>query len=86
LCRCVVCLTRAFAACCDPRREPQTVFYTSLRKFATLCLSYALFPKPITPQHVLGAVLLCAGIYMNDKVCACGWSDTKCEKTLVPGD
>ena len=49
-------------------RVDQTVFYTSLRKFCTLTLSYFLFPKPITASHVAGAALLCLGIYLNDKV------------------
>jgi hypothetical protein len=47
------------------------VFYTSLRKFTTLTLSYLLFPKPITLRHAAGAALLCLGIYLNDKV-RCG--------------
>ncbi len=56
------------------RCHPQTVFYTSLRKFTTLTLSYLLFPKPITLRHAAGAALLCLGIYLNDKVrCGAAW-------------
>ena len=45
----------------------QTVFFTSLRKGCTLLLSYVLFPKPLTLQHLLGGVLIGAGILLNDR-------------------
>jgi hypothetical protein len=44
------------------------VFFTSLRKGCTLVLSYILFPKVITAQHLLGGVLIAGGILLNDKV------------------
>jgi drug/metabolite transporter (DMT)-like permease len=46
----------------------QTVFFTSLRKGCTLVLSYMLFPKAITMQHIVGGALIGGGILMNDKV------------------
>ena len=46
----------------------QTVFFTSLRKGCSLVLSYLLFPKPLTLQHILGGALISAGIWMNDRV------------------
>jgi adenosine 3'-phospho 5'-phosphosulfate transporter B3 len=45
----------------------QTVFFTSLRKGCTLLLSYILFPKAITPQHVGGALVISLGIWLNDR-------------------
>jgi hypothetical protein len=47
---------------------PQTVLLTSMRKAGSLVLSYALFPKPITLQHLVGGTLILVGMYINDKV------------------
>ncbi len=49
----------------------QTVFATSLRKACSIVISYILFPKPLIPQHVIGAGLVCIALYWNSKVCAC---------------
>ena len=50
----------------------QTVLFTSLRKAGSLVLSYTLFPKPITLQHLVGGALILFGMYLNDKVGAGG--------------
>ena len=46
----------------------QTVFATSLRKACSIVISYILFPKPLIPQHVIGAGLVCIALYWNSKV------------------
>jgi hypothetical protein len=48
------------------------VLFTSLRKAGSLVLSYTLFPKPITLQHLVGGALILFGMYLNDKVGAGG--------------
>jgi hypothetical protein len=57
----------SFSVChvCVP---PQTVLLTSMRKAGSLVLSYVLFPKPITLQHLVGGALILVGMYINDKV------------------
>ncbi len=48
------------------------MLFTSLRKAGSLVLSYTLFPKPITLQHLVGGSLILFGMYLNDKVGAGG--------------
>ena len=67
-------LLNTSALSCGPSLSPallQTVFLTSLRKGCTLVLSYLLFPKVVTLQHVLGGAVMSVGILLNKKVPYC---------------
>ena len=44
-----------------------TVFTTSVCKAATMTLSFVLFPKPFTVQHLMGSLLVAGGVYVNVK-------------------